>query len=342
MRFEPHGELIFQHVFVLFNANLHALNDLEMDMANQAPPPPAPPGGTMMMMLLFMVMMTVLIINPSIRNGLGEAADPILSPILPEESYFVITVAILGMFSMTLNTVIRNFFLDPIAQAHIGHRQSQVRMMMNEARLSRDPILQEKAMTLQQQLMPEQLEIQMGAMKPMMFTMVFIIGIFAWMTTAVESFRVDYVSLPWAPEWNLMKDKFLFFPAWICTYICMSAAYGRILDRHIKLFRYKSHPIVEAGDVIKEPLLHLVATKQPKSQQAQQRQQRSQRKTHRTTKRDDPEKVNNASNESATSSPSAGLVDVPLTCPECDGDVITNDGPKMKRCNICFHEWVNQ
>jgi len=27
-------------------------------------------------------------------------------------------------------------------------------------------------------------------------------------------------------------------------------------------------------------------------------------------------------------------------CPECDGDVITHDGPRTKRCNVCFHEWV--
>ena len=53
--------------------------------------------------------MTVLIMTPSIRTSLGTTADPILSPLLPEESFFVITVMILGVFSMTLNTVIRNF-----------------------------------------------------------------------------------------------------------------------------------------------------------------------------------------------------------------------------------------
>ena len=30
--------------------------------------------------------------------------------------------------------------MDPIEQAHIGHRQGQIRRMMNDARLSRDPI----------------------------------------------------------------------------------------------------------------------------------------------------------------------------------------------------------
>ena len=283
-------------------------------------------------MLMFMILMTVLIMTPSIRTTLGSTADPLLSPLLPEESFFVITVMILGLFSMTFNTVIRNFFVDPMDQAHIGHRQSQVRQVMNEARLSRDPILQEKAMTLQQQMMPEQLEVQMGAMKPMRFTMVFIIGIFAWLTTAVETFRVDYVSLPWAPEWHLLDGRFLFFPAWICCYICMSVAYGRVLDRHIKLARYRTHPLVLAGDVLKEPLLHLVAAKPTAtSNQAMKRQQRSRRSQQQQRKK---------STKVAQEEGSVQVMASPTNCPECDGDVITHDGPRTKRCNICFHEWV--
>ena len=172
-------------------------------------------------------------------------------------------------------------------------------------------------------------------MKPMMFTMIFIIGIFAWLTTKVETFRVDYVSLPWAPEWHLLDGKFLFFPAWICCYICMSAAYGRALDRHIKLARYKKHPLVVAGDLLKEPLLHLVATKPAAtSNQAKKRQQRSKRSQQQR-------KRNTAATKPAASASSGGLTaGLVLECPECQSDVITHDGPRTKRCNICFHEWV--
>ena len=165
----------------------------------------------MFVMLMFMIQMTVLIMTPPFERR-WEPRPTRSFHRCCQRSRFVITVMILGIFSMTLNTVIRNFFVDPMDQAHIGHRQGQVRQMMNEARMSRDPILQEKAMTLQQQMMPEQLEVQMGAMKPMMFTMIFIIGIFAWLTTKVETFRVDYVSLPWAPEWHLLDGRFLFSP----------------------------------------------------------------------------------------------------------------------------------
>ncbi len=303
---------------------------------NSGPPPPSPPGGSMGMMLVIMILMTMLILNPGIRNSLGDIADPILAPILPEQSYFVLTVLILGTFSMTINTVLRNFFMDPMAQAHIGHRQGQVRKMMNDARMSRDPILQEKSTILQQQMMPEQMKIQMGAMKPMMFTMVFIIGIFAWLTSSVEQFRVDYVSLPWAPEWKLLTDKFLFFPAWICTYICMSAPFGRIVDRHIKLFRYRNHPLVSAGENIKEPLLHLVATKpSEKSSQARKRQQRSQRKSG-------PKKQNSASANASTKNnqSSKDTVGKNIECPDCGSESFTNEGPRTKRCTVCLTEWV--
>jgi hypothetical protein len=220
-----------------------------------------------------------------------------------------------------------------MAQAHIGHRQGQVRKMMNDARVSRDPILQEKATTLQQQMMPEQLKVQMGAMKPMMFTMVFIIGIFAWLTSAVEDFRVDYVSLPWVSEWNLLEDKFLFFPAWICAYICMSAPLGRIIDRHIKLFRYRNHPLVTAGETLKEPLLHLVVTTtSSRDNDARRRQQRSQR--------------NNPSNRSKSKvwpkEESGGKLTKGDSneCPECGLTMITKLGTRSRRCDVCRHEWV--
>jgi len=298
-------------------------------MSGAQAPAPTPPGGGMMMMLLFMVLMTFMLMSGDIRGTLGEYADPILSPWLPEDTSFILTVWVLGSISMFVNTALRNVFMDPVSQAHIGHRQSQVRKMMNEARVGRDPILMEKAQTLQQHMMPEQMKIQMGAMKPMMFTMFFIIAIFAWIGTMVADFRVDYVSLPWVPEWNLLHDTFIFFPAWIAAYICMSAPLGRVVDRHIKLFRYKSHPLVESGEHIKEPLIHLVASnKSTTSREAssRQRKSRSRRNTPRKSASKDQE-VKKAKTKSTGD------------CPECGSDMVERDGPNQMICQICRHEW---
>ncbi len=308
-------------------------------MSGQSAPPPTPPGGSMMFMLLFMIVMTFMLMSSDIRTSMGSYADPFLSSWLPEEHYFVLTVLILGSISMFVNTALRNVFMDPISQAHIAHRQGQVRKMMNEARVGRDPILMEKAQTLQQHMMPEQMSVQMGAMKPMMFTMFFIIAIFAWMGNTVELFRVNYVSLPWTPEWNLTSGKFLFFPAWIAAYICMSAPLGRVVDRHIKLFRYRSHPIVAQGERLKEPLLHLVsAPKSGRNSQADSRRRRSDkrrngpRKTTKISTDDESDDETEDEAEPLTITSSSG-------CPQCGGTMIEKDGPNTNICKICRHEW---
>lgn len=299
--------------------------------ASPAPPPPA--GGSMMFMMLFMVMMTFLLLSGDFRTTLGNFANPYLSPWLPDEKWFILTVFVLGSISMFTNTILRNFFTDPIAQAHIAHRQGQVRKMMNEGRVGRDPILIDKAQTMQQHMMPEQLKVQMGAMKPMMFTMIFIIAVFSWMGAMVENFRVDYVSLPWMSEWDMIDGRFLFFPAWICAYICMSAPLGRIVDRHIKLYRYRAHPLVLAGDTIKEPLLELISTSQPKSRAAQSREMKArQRRRHGPRKTESSTTVNKDSKHSKK-------VEISGECPECGSGLIERDGPSLLRCQICRHEW---
>jgi len=291
----------------------------------------------MFTMLAMMLMMVLLVVNPNIRNTLGDIADPILSPVLPEERFVIITLLILGSASMLVNTVLRNLFMDPIAQAHLQHRQGQVRQIMNEARMSRDSTLQDKAMTLQQQMMPEQLSVQMGAMKPMMFTMVFIIAIFAWLTTTVEDFRVGYISLPWAPEWGL-NDRFLLFPAWICAYICMSAPLGRVVDRHIKLLRYRNHPLVKAEETIPEPLLHLIQGKKGSGDGSTKRRQEQRRRRDGPRKRNDGAAAAKA--EDGETAPKVSSAAKDLACPTCWSDQVRREGPRTKVCQTCFHEWV--
>ena len=301
-------------------------------MSGQPGPPPPPAGGSMMLMFLFMILMTFLLLSSGFRDSLGGMADPYLSPWLPDEKWFILTVFVLGSISMFVNTVLRNLLTDPLKMAHNGHRQGQIRKMMNEARIGRDTILLDKAQTMQQHMMPEQFETQMAMMKPMMFTMIFIIAIFAWMGSMVNGYKVDYISLPWSPEWHLTDGKFLFFPAWICAYICMSAPLGRVVDRHLKLFRYRTHPVVLAGESLKEPLLSIVNTPAKKSKAAKARESRArnrQRNGPRKTKSKESQHQVQLSKKSSSAQ----------FCPECNGDFIERDGPSLNRCKVCRFEW---
>lgn len=289
------------------------------------------PGlGSMMTPLLLLVLMSVLIINPSIRTYLANGADTILTPMIPfSDRWFVITVALLGSSIMIVNTVFRSFFMDPMKQAHLAHRNKQIRKLLNEARIDRDKVRMDKIQKLQQRLMPEQMKLQNSMMKPMMFTFVFIIAIFSWMALNVEAYRVDYVSLPWRTEWNLMDDKVIIFPAWIATYITTSAPLGRVVDRHIKLLRYRNHPIVLSGETLPEPLLKEL--EDASNSTTSKKQKRS---------RDGPRKKTGLESKITESTQSS--IAAPMTgsvCPDCDSIEVERAPDGRLRCIICRNVW---
>ena len=212
---------------------------------------------------------------------------------------------------------------------------------MNEARLSRDHVRLEKIQKMQMHLMPETTKLQMSMMKPMMFTMIFVIGIFSWMYVMVEEFRVEYVSLPWNPKWGF-NGRILLFPAWIIAYITLSAPLGRIVDRHIKLFRYRSHPLVASGEKLEEPLLVLLKEKKSKKQ-SNRRTQRSQRRRRGSTEEEEEVKEESSSSEDIDEastlvrggSPPASEPATPLT--QLDTPVTP-----LPRSGICQHHEQQQ
>ena len=293
------------------------------------------PGlGSMMTPLLLLVLMSVLIINPTIRTYLASSADSILTPMVPfSDRWFVITVALLGSSIMIVNTVFRSFFMDPMKQAHLAHRNKQIRKLLNEARMDRDKVRMDKIQKLQQRLMPEQMKLQNSMMKPMMYTFVFIIAIFSWMALNVESFRVGYVSLPWRAEWHLIDDKVFFFPAWIATYITTSAPLGRVVDRHIKLLRYRNHPIVLSGETLPEPLLKELEEASGSNSSNKKKRSRDgpRKKKSRIQKIDDivGDLVGGPSSNQQSN----------LICPDCDSDEVERAPDGRLRCVICRNVW---
>ena len=233
---------------------------------------------------------------------------------------------------MVVNTIIRSFFMDPLSQSHFSHRNKQISKQLREAQTARDTARAEKMRKLQMEMMPDQMAMQSAMMRPMMFTMIFIIAIFSWMANSVAEFRVDYVSVPWQPMWNMNGVIMWIFPAWVATYITMSAPLGRIIDRHIKILRFGRHPLIIAGETIPEPLLHLL-------HEAKARTSTKTRQTQRRSK-DGPRKMNQLQNESRrggnqhAAPPKAGTA-----CPSCSSIMVSRTTKGKIRCNVCFNEW---
>ncbi len=290
------------------------------------------PIGQMLMPIVLLIGMSLLLINESIRVTMATIAGGILEPALPfHDEYFVPTVWILGSGIMVVNTVFRSLFMDPMKQAHLNHRNKQLRKLLNEARMSRDNVRMEKVQKMQMYLMPETTKLQMGMMKPMMFTMVFIIAVFSWMYLMVEDFRVDHVSLPWESAWGF-EDKVIIFPAWIACYITMSAPLGRLVDRHIKLFRFKRNVLVVEGTLIDEPLLVLLKDKKDDSR-GRRRTRQGQRRM-----RGGKQKVETAAPDLFSGTTKAAVM-VGEICPTCDSESVERAASGRLRCVMCREEW---
>ncbi len=305
---------------------------------------PAEPGGDaqaeamssmMMPMLLLLGMMVLLMINPGIRVVLSSSAGSVLEPMLPfHQDYFVPTVFIVGTSIMIVNTIIRSFFMDPLQQAHFSHRNRQIGKQLREARVARDTARADKMQRMQLEMMPEQMKMQSSMMKPMVFTMVFIIAIFSWMAESVGEFKVGFVSLPWNPMWSFDSRVMWIFPAWIATYIAMSAPIGRIIDRHIKLVRYSRHPLVLSGQTVPEPLLHIL-DEDRKTESSASRTRRSQRRAG-------PRKTGKQSRHSSQRRSGNQHVAPPREgekCNFCDSHLISRTPRGVLRCDVCRNEW---
>ncbi len=292
-------------------------------------------GAAVMMtpMLFLLGIMMLLMFNPGLRDTLSDVAGTVIEPTLPfHEQFFVPTVFIIGSSIMVVNTIIRSFFMDPLTQTHFSHRNKQISKQLREAQTARDTARVDKMRKLQMEMMPDQMAMQSAMMRPMMFTMVFIIAIFSWMANSVLEFRVDYVSVPWQPMWSMNGVILWIFPAWVATYITMSAPLGRIIDRHIKILRYGRHPLILAGDTIPEPLLHLLQDEKAKTSSKTRHSQRRSRDGPRKTG-DNRSESRRGGNQHAAP-PKAGT-----TCPVCSATMVTRSNKGKLRCGICLNEW---
>ena len=90
----------------------------------------------------------------------------------------------------------------------------------------------------------------------------------------------------------------------LCLYL-HERPFGRVVDRHIKLLRYRTHPVVSSGDKIKEPLLHLVAN-QGKTVDENARRRRNKSKSNNKKKSKNNEKT------SETKNPPPNLIHIPV------------------------------
>ena len=114
-------------------------------VSEEVPEQPELPIGQLLMPIVMLIGMSFILLNEGLRLSMANIAGSVLEPAIPfHDQYFVPTVLLVGSSIMIINTVFRSLFMDPLKQAHLNHRNKQLRQLMNEARRSRDHVRLEK------------------------------------------------------------------------------------------------------------------------------------------------------------------------------------------------------
>ena len=143
------------------------MTEEKQDSEEELQPPAI--GGT----FLTMAFMLWIIINPDLRDFMGESAGTILEPRISfDYQYPVLTFLFAGIAMISFTTIIRHFIIDWEKMAEIQTKMGAYNKEMGEARQSGNEAKMKKLFAMQPQIMLLQTEMMSNQMKPMAFTMI--------------------------------------------------------------------------------------------------------------------------------------------------------------------------
>ena len=155
------------------------MSEEKVDAEEELQPPAI--GGT----FLTMMFMLWIIINPDLRDFMGESAGSVLEPrITFDHQYPVLTFLFAGIIMISFTTIIRHFIIDWEKMAEIQTKMGAYNKAMGEARQSGNEAKMKKLFAMQPQIMLLQSEMMSNQMKPMAFTMIIAIPIICLLYTS--------------------------------------------------------------------------------------------------------------------------------------------------------------
>ncbi len=203
---------------------------------------PAAPqtGGSSQLMIMMMMFMTMFImfIEP-MRNAVGGAAWIVLYPMIGFDSkYPVITLFLAGLVMVLLTTIIRHYFIDWVSAAKNQAMMKHFNKELRDARMAQNEKKVAKLMAKQPEIMKINMESSMSQMKPMAFTMIFIIATFTFLGVFVNDLSSTMFSIPWHYNVNFQTSVVCAFQNWIFVYMLISLSFGQVLQRMLKLVTF--------------------------------------------------------------------------------------------------------
>ncbi len=202
--------------------------------------PAAPAGGGSQMLIIMMLFLTMFIMfDPTLRLAVGNAAGFVLRPIIGfDNEYPVVTVMFAGFLMVTLSTVIRHYFIDWVSVAEKQKKMKDFNKTLRKARMEGDQAEVQRLMKKQLQMTRDTMASTMDQMKPMMFTMIFLIATFAFIGAFMMSIPGATLSVPWANNVDLNGSMLCYFQNWILVYFLISISMAQIVQRLLKWYSF--------------------------------------------------------------------------------------------------------
>lgn len=229
-----------------------------------------PGGSSMLWMLLTFGLVIVILFNPTLSAALGRYTGYVLEPLLGHGP-LLLTIFLASVLLVIATTAIRHFLVDWTKMARVQESMRSFQKEFMEARKSNNTYKLKKLTDAQPEVMAMQAEISTEQMKPMAFTMLLVIPIFAWLGTYVGEHSGDdpcgaFIEVPWNEKWYFggaasatreacptayakLFSWITPFPHWIALYSLFGIPFGQIAQRLLKLWEYRHVDLDADGKV---------------------------------------------------------------------------------------------
>ncbi|HEQ78994.1 MAG TPA: DUF106 domain-containing protein [Euryarchaeota archaeon] len=202
--------------------------------------PAAQQSKSLFYMMLFMGIMMLFLLFPDLRNIIGYYVGFVLDPTIGfGNAYPVITIILAGFLVTVISTVIRHFMTDWVKQAKDREASSALNKELRQAQKDNNLYKMKRLQELQMEQMANQGNVMAESMKPMMVTMVFFFGIFAWLNNFLyDPMTFEWCAFGYSQHFHLFEN-FLILPHFILVYMLVSISFGQLLQKALKYYLFK-------------------------------------------------------------------------------------------------------
>ncbi len=209
------------------------------------PPPPISEAQKKMMKfqmvyLLITFLMLIFISTPSIRLGIGNAANTVFAPLIGfNGAYPLLTIVSSGILIGLITSVPRYFFTDWIKMGEIQHRSRAFGKAIRAAYRNNERDKINRLSKMRTEVMMESQSVTMNTMKPLMILTIFTLLIFIWLDVFIYSLPYALITVPWYVGVNVASGEAWIIPDWIAIYMFASLTVGYFATMIIKYIDFK-------------------------------------------------------------------------------------------------------